>query len=491
MAYSFYLLHLLLVPNTILATAGFKPNIVLIIADDLGWGDIGFSKKHGTTLATPETPNLDILAEKSVILDNLYVQNLCTPTRSSLLTGRYPHSLGWLFSASVIIGVNEYLKPEHRTFTEILAEEFDYSVRGAGKWHLGFKSPHLPLNRGFESFYGCYSGGIDHHSHEGWILDERERMVTVKDFHSDNLFTNSSIDITSEVEGKHSTELFTQEAVKIIESHDDKKPMLLYLSYTAPHSPLEPDDEIVKNRNEHIVDKGKRQYAAMVTQIDNGVGEIADALSRKKMWDNTVFLFMSDHGAAVMPNNCWDTIGGSNLPYRDGKGSYFEGGIKSAAFIWTPWLTDEQRGKRSPALLHAVDVHSLMLAAADDKLSGSLSSRFRNSSQTTSPELDSGNFLIDVLNDNHAGRETILHNLVTGPLPEGRTGHYCSQKFGKPSNYAVLRHKKFKLFYGNGLENFCQADYLQRSCSDILDKPSDIQKAFQMWNVSLFNEEEE
>ena len=140
MMYSFCLLHLLLVPNTILATAAFKPNIVLIIADDLGWGDIGFSKKHGTTLGIPETPILDNLAEKSVILDNLYVQSLCTPTRSSLLTGRYPHNLGWLFSASVIIGVNEYLKPEHKTFTEVCRfNVFWYSSMGCKTTQFVFR----------------------------------------------------------------------------------------------------------------------------------------------------------------------------------------------------------------------------------------------------------------------------------------------------------------------------------------------------------------
>ncbi|KAL5255136.1 hypothetical protein ACHWQZ_G014541 [Mnemiopsis leidyi] len=163
--------------------------------------------------------------------------------------------------------------------------------------------------------------------------------------------------------------MFTQRAVKVIDSHDNKNPMFLVVSYTAPHSPRKPLEEIVRNRNQHITDQETREYAAMVTQLDDGVGAISDALSRNNMWNNTVFLFMSDHGASVIPNICMDTVGGSNFPFRDGKGSYFEGGIKGAAFVSTPWLSAEQRGMRSPALLHAVDVYSFIIAAAEDKLS--------------------------------------------------------------------------------------------------------------------------
>jgi arylsulfatase A-like enzyme len=105
--------------NSIVEATGFKPNIVLIIADDLGWSDAGFTNRHGSGQKVPETPNLNNLAQKSIILDNFYVQALCTPTRSSLFSGRYPHKLGWLFSSSVVIGVNEYLKPEYKTVTEV------------------------------------------------------------------------------------------------------------------------------------------------------------------------------------------------------------------------------------------------------------------------------------------------------------------------------------------------------------------------------------
>ena len=110
---------LFLVSHTSSAASGFKPNIVLIIADDMGWSDTGFTNKHGTTSVTPDTPNLNRLAEESIVLDNFYTQTFCTPTRSSLFTGRYPHRLGYLFSTNVVNRLDDYLKLEHTTFTEV------------------------------------------------------------------------------------------------------------------------------------------------------------------------------------------------------------------------------------------------------------------------------------------------------------------------------------------------------------------------------------
>ena len=96
-----------------------RPNVVLIVADDLGWGDVGFTNKYGKHLIVPDTPRLDSLAQRSIILDNIYTQTLCTPTRSSIYTGRYPHRLGWLFSASFVLGNSDYLKRQYKTFTEV------------------------------------------------------------------------------------------------------------------------------------------------------------------------------------------------------------------------------------------------------------------------------------------------------------------------------------------------------------------------------------
>ena len=103
----------------VISTDQSKPNIVLIVADDLGWGDVGFTDKYGKPLIVPDTPRLDSLAQRSIILDNFYTQTLCTPTRSSIYTGRCPHRLGWLFSASFVLGHSDYLKRQYKTFSEV------------------------------------------------------------------------------------------------------------------------------------------------------------------------------------------------------------------------------------------------------------------------------------------------------------------------------------------------------------------------------------
>ena len=465
-----FLLYLLILKTNSQVTE-IKPNIVLIIADDLGWGDVGFTNKHNSTWIGAETPHLDNLAAESIVLDNLYTQAMCTPTRASLMTGKYPFRLGWLFAASVILAEDEVLN--HRLVTEELSENFGYKVHGVGKWHLGFRYPNTPLGRGFDSFYGCYGGGIDHFTHEGQIIkingDGSSTWTKVPDFHHDKKTSDNvmiSRDISEVVAGRHSTDLFTEEAVRRIAEHDGTDPMFLYLSYTAPHSPLDPVDHILSNRNQHIADSTDRQYAAMVTQIDDGIGRIVKTLKERKMWSNTVFMFMSDHGASVIRHECWDTVGGSNLPFRDGKATFFEGGIKSAALVWTPWLTPPQRGSHSTALLHAVDIHTFILAAARDNIS------VYQKEEETSSDLDAGSFLVNVVRgDSYPGRETILHNLVTGPLPGDRVFEYCVGSFPYSANYAVLRYMNFKLFYGDGVASICESDFLVKSC-DVFNKTS-------------------
>ena len=452
-----------------------KPHIVLIIADDLGWGDVGFTDKHNTSWSGAETPNLSNLAAESLMLDNLYSQAMCTPTRASLLTGKYPHRLGWLFASTVILTKEEKLDSRHRLFTEDLSEDLGYKVHGVGKWHLGSNYPNTPLGRGFDSFYGCYSGGFDHLTHEAQIMEINEDSTAdwlhVPDFHDDKRGVPSR-DISDEVRGKHSTDLFTEEAVRKISKHDEQSPMFLYLSYTAPHSPLEPMEHIVQTRNSHISDIAHRQYAAMVTQLDDGIGKIIKTLKEKKMWSNTVFMFMSDNGASVINSNCWDTVGGSNAPFRDGKATFFEGGIKSAAFVWTPWLSPRQRGHHSPALLHAVDIHSFVLAAARDNMSDRVYLKDEVTSKEEMTSSDSGNHMINVVRGDDTGRETILHTLVTGPLPKERIFEYCAGFFPYAENYAVIRYKNFKLFYGSGIGSICESNFLVKSCSDILSKSS-------------------
>jgi len=191
-----------------------KPNIILILADDLGWNDVGF---HG---GIAKTPNIDRLADESLELSHFYVAPICTHTRAGMLTGRYPIRFG-LMRAVIPPWRTHCLPPQEETLPEMLARG-GYANRAVlGKWHLGHSDPkYHPLNQGFTSFYGAYNGSIDYFTHK------REGEL---DWHRD---FEPSYD-----EG-YVTELPTDEAVDYIHRHkDDTTPFFLYLPYTAPHSP--------------------------------------------------------------------------------------------------------------------------------------------------------------------------------------------------------------------------------------------------------------
>lgn len=201
-----------------------KPNVVIILADDLGWGDVGY---HGSTI---QTPNIDRLAADGIELDRHYAASVSSPTRAGLMTGRYPSRFG--IRETVIPPWRDYGLPvEERTMADMLADN-GYEDRAIlGKWHLGHgRLAYYPLNRGFTHFYGHLNGAIDYFNHE------REGEL---DWHND---WDSSYD-----EG-YSTDLLTTEAVRCIEDYSKDGPYFLYVAYNAPHSPYQaPEDEIAEH----------------------------------------------------------------------------------------------------------------------------------------------------------------------------------------------------------------------------------------------------
>ena len=201
-----------------------KPNVVFIVVDDLGWDDVGF-RNNGEI----HTPNIDDLANEGVVLDRYYVPDVCSPSRASFMTGRYP------FHTSIVDWIppgSPYGLPLNET---TLAEKFNkagYISRATGKWHLGFyKWEHTPTFRGFHSFKGFYSGGEDYFSHVS---------SGAYDFRTDkqpNCGKDCSI-LNTDDQGRYSTTVFSEEAVRIVKSHDRTKPMFLYLAYQGVHSPV-------------------------------------------------------------------------------------------------------------------------------------------------------------------------------------------------------------------------------------------------------------
>jgi len=298
-----------------------QPNIVILLADDLGWADVGY---HGGKIATP---SIDRLASEGVRLENFHVCPLCSPTRAGLMTGRWPIRYG--MGEAVITPWRKYGLPTTEQSLANLVAKAGYERRGAfGKWHLGhYQKKYLPLNRGFTHFYGHYNGAFDYFTHKRQSeLDWHRNFETCRD------------------EG-YSTDLIGREAARFIDENPAGQPFFLYVPFNAPHLPLQAkEQDIAKYAN--ISNEKKRIYAAMVDTMDQAIGRILAALDAKGVADNTFVLFFSDNGAIRY---------GDNGPWRSGKGTVYEGGIRVPAVVrWPVGI----RGERNvDAMMGYIDVY--------------------------------------------------------------------------------------------------------------------------------------
>ena len=301
-------------------------NVVFMMADDLGWNDVGY---HGSDI---RTPNIDSIAERGVRLERYYATPLCSPTRAAFLTGRLPLRYG---VDRPIEGVGS-LSMEERLLPEILRAA-GYQTAMAGKWHLGLSHvSHHPHNRGFDSAYGHLGPAVDYWTHiwEGGL-----------DWHRNG-------EPISE-EG-YSTALIGEEAERVIRDRDTGRPLFLYVAFNAPHAPLQAPPATVA-RYESLTNPNRRTYAAMVEELDTAVGGIVDALKESEMLEDTLVVWCSDNGGAVR-------IGADNSPLRDGKGGVFEGGIRVPAVVWKPG--DAEGGRTVDQMVTAVDWLPTILDAA-------------------------------------------------------------------------------------------------------------------------------
>jgi arylsulfatase A-like enzyme len=325
-----------------------RPNVVFLVADDLGGNDVGFN--GGKQI---KSPNLDALAAAGARLDAFYVQPVCSPTRAALLTGRYPMRHG--LQTGVVRPWAQYGLPlEERTLAEALREA-GYATAIVGKWHLGHHQPEfLPTHRGFDHQYGHYNGALDYFTHDrdgghDWHRDDRENH-----------------------DQGYSTHLISREAVRLIKERDAAKPLFLYVPFNGVHAPY----QVPPRYSEPYANlQGKRRiYAGMVAAVDEAVGQIVRAVHDAGISKNTLFIFTSDNGG---PNPGKITDNGR---YRAGKATVYEGGVRVAAFA--TWEGNIKPGTVVTQPLHIVDWYPTLLNLAGAKLDQPLPLDGRDAWQT-------------------------------------------------------------------------------------------------------------
>jgi arylsulfatase A-like enzyme len=319
-----------------------RPNIVLILADDLGYGDVGCFGCRDIP-----TPNIDSLAKSGVRFIQAYAYPTCSPTRAALLTGNYAERFG---ITKALMG-EDAPKMERATTVAELLHDAGYVTGLVGKWHLGYTDDVSPTHKGFDEFFGFRGGKIDYFNH-----------------------TDTAQKIKGHPEGKHdlwegerqvhmkgySTNLFTTRAREFIRDHagkSDEKPFFLYLAYNAPHyaeaGVWQAPQKYLKRFHAEGQTKGRGVYRAMVACLDDGVGEVLAEISAQKLDDRTLVIFMSDNG----PDKP-----GSARPLSGGKFTYREGGVR------VPWMARWPgvipSGVVREDVVHATDFLPTMLAVA-------------------------------------------------------------------------------------------------------------------------------
>lgn len=317
--------------------AAEKPNVLLILVDDLGYGDLS---SYGAK--DLQTPHVDAIVRNGMRFDEFYANcPVCSPTRAALLTGRYQEMVG----VPGVIRTHAENSWGHLTADAMLLpaalKKAGYATAIIGKWHLGLDKPNRPNDRGFDHFHGYLGDMMDdyykHRRHGINYMRLNEQEIDPKG---------------------HATDLFTDWSCDYLRRQSKGQPFFLYLAYNAPHTPIQPPTEWiakVKKREPGISDK-RAKLVALIEHMDAGIGKVMATLRETKLEENTIVVFSSDNGGQL-------SVGANNGPLRDGKQSVYEGGLKVAtAVVWPGHLTP---GSRTALRAMSMDIFPTLLEAAD------------------------------------------------------------------------------------------------------------------------------
>jgi len=317
------------------------------------------------------TPNIDALALGGVRLENFYVQPMCSPTRASLLTGEYPMRFG--LQHQVIFQAQPVGVPLDRVLLPQRMKQLGYKTRLVGKWHLGFYQwQYTPTFRGFDSHFGFLSADIGYFDYTMC----RSNVCSPKDYLQDNcppqfcgydLWADKKPVLQKSKKKPYSTELFAAEAIKVIKKHDPNEPLFMYLSPSNTHTPLEWKQWYVDSFCSHITNDTRRGFCGQAVAFDLLVKNVTTALKLKGMWSDTIVFFTSDNGGEVFDPTAGESrfSYGTNWPYRGGKITVWEGGVRGNAFIYgDSVIPPAVRGSVNTGLFHAADYYNTIISAA-------------------------------------------------------------------------------------------------------------------------------
>lgn len=325
-----------------------QPNIVLILTDDQGYHDVSY---YGTE--DIQTPNIDRIVSSGMRLDNFYANSpVCSPTRAALMSGQYQDYVG----VPGLIRTNRdnnwgYLDPEATLLPEVL-QEHGYHTALVGKWNLGLESPNKPNERGFDFFHGWLDDMVEdfwEHRREGMNYMRRNEQQIDPEGHVTDLLTEWAVDYIEERSG-----------------HD--QPFFLFLSHLAPHFPVQPPEAWLKKveEREPEISETRAELVAFIEHLDDGIGQVIEALEQNDFHENTIIVFTSDNGGRLADE-------ANNGPLRDGKQSMYEGGLKVPSGV--SWPAEIEAGSVSDEIILSMDVFPTLLDAAGITYDGPLNGK--------------------------------------------------------------------------------------------------------------------
>ena len=310
-----------------------KPNILIILADDAGYSDFGFMGSDEI-----KTPNLDKLASDGVMFNNAYVSaSVCSPSRAGLLTGMYQQRFG--HECNLDSDVNNSFDPNQITIAEALKTK-GYRTGLIGKWHLGDKKQNHPLNNGFDYFWGFISGARNY-----FYNPSEESRNSIR-----NVVENNS---PTKFDG-YLTDVLGDKAVDFIEkNHQSNSPFFLFLSFNAPHTPMQAKKEVL----EKFKDNPRKVYASMMWSMDEAIGSVINELKENGQYNNTIIYFLSDNGATSSKSSS------SPFPFKGWKGNQYEGGIKTPMIM--TWKNKIKPNTQFNGFISSLDIFKTSLEVSN------------------------------------------------------------------------------------------------------------------------------